>query len=176
MLATPVYCAVMTIMAREALAEMKAKFSELWSALWPIMAATALMALTVLLLREFVLAGRSDPPLLRLLFLSAGGAIAYGAALFAIGTPVIAEGAEVLGWILRYQTNRDHEKHQAILRVCSIIMLPYSIVMCYSSRQFCGPICGQTDGEREINGTEGSESPNPRHVWGRPRPVAAGHR
>ena len=101
MLATPVYCAVMAIMAREALAEMKANFSELWSALWPIMAATALMALTVLLLREFALAGRSDPPLLRLLFLSAGGAIAYGAALFAIGSPVIGEGAEVLGWILR---------------------------------------------------------------------------
>jgi hypothetical protein len=101
MLATPAYCAVMAVMAREALAELKAKFSELWSALWPIMAATVLMVLTVLLLREFALAGRSDPPLLRLLFLSAGGTIAYGAALFAIGSPVIGEGAEVLGWILR---------------------------------------------------------------------------
>jgi O-antigen/teichoic acid export membrane protein len=101
MLVTPVYCAVMAIMAREALAEIGAEFSELWSALWPIMAATALMALIVLLLREFAVAGRSDPPLLRLLFLSAGGAIAYGAALFTIGSPVITEGAEVLGWILR---------------------------------------------------------------------------
>jgi O-antigen/teichoic acid export membrane protein len=101
MLATPVYCAVMAIMATKALAEMNAKFSELWSALWPIIVATALMSLTVLLLREFALAGRSDPPLLRLLFLSASGAIAYGAALFAIGSPVIGEGAEVLGWILR---------------------------------------------------------------------------
>ncbi|HEY3619077.1 MAG TPA: polysaccharide biosynthesis C-terminal domain-containing protein, partial [Candidatus Sulfotelmatobacter sp.] len=97
----PVYCAVMAIMAREALSEMKAKFSELWSALWPIMAATALMAAIVLLLREFVLAGRSDPPIIRLLFLSASGAIVYGATLFAMGGPVISEGAEVLGWILR---------------------------------------------------------------------------
>jgi hypothetical protein len=88
-------------MAREALAEIRAEFSELWSALWPIMAATALMALIVLVLREFALAGRSDPALLRLLFLSASGAIAYGAALFTIGSPVITEGAEVLGWILR---------------------------------------------------------------------------
>jgi hypothetical protein len=91
----------MAIMAREALAEMQAKFSELWSALWPIIAATALMAVIVLLLREFALAERSDPPLLRLLFLSASGAIAYGATLFAIGRPVISEGSEVLGWILR---------------------------------------------------------------------------
>jgi len=65
------------------------------------MAATALMAVMVLLLREFALAQRSDPPLVRLLFLSASGAIVYGAALFAIGGPVITEGTEVLGWILR---------------------------------------------------------------------------
>jgi hypothetical protein len=88
-------------MAREALSEMKAKFSEFWSVLWPIMAATALMAAIVLLLREFALAGRSDPPIIRLLFLSASGAIVYGATLFAIGGPVISEAAEVLGWILR---------------------------------------------------------------------------
>ena len=101
MLATPVYCSVMTVMAREALAEMRSELSELWSSLWPIMAATALMAVMVLLLREFALAQRSDPPLVRLLFLSASGAIVYGAALFAIGGPVITEGTEVLGWILR---------------------------------------------------------------------------
>ena len=101
MLATPVYCAVMVVMAREALAEMKADFFDLWSVLWPILAATALMAVIVLLLREFALNGRSDPPLLTLLFLSASGAIVYGAALFAIGSPVITEGLEVLGWILR---------------------------------------------------------------------------
>ncbi|HEX4615735.1 MAG TPA: lipopolysaccharide biosynthesis protein [Stellaceae bacterium] len=101
MLATPVYCAVMAVMAREALTEMEAEFSELWACLWPIIAATALMAVTVLLLQQFALAERPDPPLVRLLFLSASGAIVYGATLFAIGSPVISEGAEVLGWILR---------------------------------------------------------------------------
>jgi PST family polysaccharide transporter len=101
MLATPVYCAVMAIMAREALTEMGAEFSELWSSLWPIMAATALMAMTVLLLQRFAFAGPSDSPLVRLLFLSASGAIVYGGTLFAVGGPVITEGAEVLGWILR---------------------------------------------------------------------------
>jgi hypothetical protein len=101
MLATPVYCAVMAVMAREALTEMEAEFSELWTCLWPIMAATVLMAMTVLLVQQFALAERPDPPLVRLLFLSASGAIVYGATLFAIGSPVISEGAEVLGWILR---------------------------------------------------------------------------
>jgi O-antigen/teichoic acid export membrane protein len=105
MIATPVYCAVMAVMAREVLAEIKAESAVLWSALWPIFAATALMALAVLFLRAFALEGRSDPPLVRLLFLSASGAIVYGTALFAIGSPVITEGAEVLGWILRRRRN-----------------------------------------------------------------------
>jgi hypothetical protein len=107
MLATPVYCAVMAVMAREALTEMEAEFSELWTCLWPIMAATVLMAMTVLLVQQFALAERPDPPLVRLLFLSASGAIVYGATLFAIGSPVINEGAEVLGWILGRRRGRQ---------------------------------------------------------------------
>ena len=97
---TPVYCAVMTIMAKEALAELNGGFSEVWSATWPILAATAAMAAVVLLMREFALAGRPDPPWVGLVLLSASGAVTYGAALFAIGSPVISEGAEVVGWIL----------------------------------------------------------------------------
>ncbi len=38
---------------------------------------------------------------MRLVFLSVSGAMTYGAALFAIGSPVIDEGVEVVGWILR---------------------------------------------------------------------------
>jgi len=98
---TPVYCAVMSVMAREALAELKGGFSELWLQIWPILAATAAMAAVVLLLREFILAGGSDSPLIGLILLSAGGAVTYGAVLFAIGSPVISEGIEVIGWILR---------------------------------------------------------------------------
>jgi O-antigen/teichoic acid export membrane protein len=101
MFATPVYCAVMSVMAKEALAEMKGRFSELWSALWPIAAATAGMAVAVLLLREFALARLPDSPLVGLVLLSVSGAITYAGALYAIGSPVIAEGIEVIGWILR---------------------------------------------------------------------------
>jgi len=61
------------------------------------------MAAVVLLLQEFALAGSPESPVVRLVILSAGGAISYAAALFAIGSPVIAEGIEVVGWILRRQ-------------------------------------------------------------------------
>jgi O-antigen/teichoic acid export membrane protein len=100
MFATPVYCAIMSVMAKEALIEINGKFSELWSALWPIIAATAVMAAIVLLLREFILATPTGSPLARLALLSISGAITYGAALFAIGSPVIAEGTEVIRWVL----------------------------------------------------------------------------
>jgi O-antigen/teichoic acid export membrane protein len=99
--ATPVYCAVMTVMAKEALAEMKAGFYELWLALYPILAATAVMTAVVLVLRELSPAAPTASPWFGLVLLSAAGAVSYGAALFAIGGPVIDEGAEVLGWILR---------------------------------------------------------------------------
>lgn len=105
-LATAVYCAVMVVMAREALAEMKSGLAELCSALWPIVAATVVMAIVVLLLREFALDALAHPPLLRLLFLSTSGAVAYVATLFAIGSPVTAEGVEVLGWMLRRPAER----------------------------------------------------------------------
>ena len=103
MFATPVYCAIMLVMAKEALAEMNGGFTELWSALWPIVAATAVMAAVVLLLREFAFARSSESPVVRLVLFSLGGAITYVAVLFAIGSPVIAEGTEVVGWILRRQ-------------------------------------------------------------------------
>jgi O-antigen/teichoic acid export membrane protein len=103
MFATPVYCTIMSVMAKEALAEMKGGFSELWSALWPIVAATAAMAAILLLFQEFVFPRPSEFPLARLVLLSVTGAITYAAALLAIGSPVIAEGTEVVGWILRRQ-------------------------------------------------------------------------
>jgi hypothetical protein len=98
---TPVYCAVMTIMAKEALAELKAGFSELWLELWPIFAACAAMAAVVFLVRNFVAVGRLEPPLVALVLLSAIGATTYCATLLTIGSPVISEGAQVVGWIVR---------------------------------------------------------------------------
>jgi O-antigen/teichoic acid export membrane protein len=104
---TPVYCGLMAIMTKEALAELKGSFSELWSETWPILAATATMAVLVLLLREFALAAVPEPPLVELVLLSVSGAASYGIALLTVGTPVIREGIEVAGWILgRYRADR----------------------------------------------------------------------
>jgi hypothetical protein len=98
---TPVYCGLTAIVTKEALAELKGSFSELWSETWPMLAATAAMAAVVLLLREIIFAGRAEPPLVELILLSVTGAVTYLGALFAFGRTVIAEGAEVLGWMLR---------------------------------------------------------------------------
>jgi O-antigen/teichoic acid export membrane protein len=101
MLLTPVYCGLITIVTKEALAELKGSFSELWLETWPILAATAAMAAFVLLLREITFAGRSEPPLIELILLSVTGAVTYVGVLFLVGRSVIGEGVEVLGWILR---------------------------------------------------------------------------
>ncbi len=97
---TAAYCAVMTLLAKEALTELKGKFSELWSQTWAIMAATAAMTVVVLILGELAARIPVNSPLVQLALLSFAGAVTYGATLFAIGSRVIGEGAEVLGWIL----------------------------------------------------------------------------
>src|SRR5262249_23736995 len=97
---TPVYCWLMSILTKEALAELKGGFLELWSETWPILAATATMAAVVLLLKEIPLPGWLESPLVELMLLSVSGAVIYLGALFAFGRTVIVEGAEVLGWIL----------------------------------------------------------------------------
>ena len=98
---TPVYCVVMVFMARKALAELNGRLTDLWRETWPVFAAAAAMAAVVLLAREFALAGQSESPWPNLIVLSVIGAITYGAALLAIGSPVIGEGAEVVGWVLK---------------------------------------------------------------------------
>src|SRR5271165_5150266 len=101
MLLTPVYCGLVTIVTREALAELNGSFSELWSETWPILAATAAMAAFVLLLREITFAEHTESPLIELILLSVTGAATYLGALFALGRTVIGEGIEVVSWILR---------------------------------------------------------------------------
>jgi teichuronic acid exporter len=98
-LLTPVYCGLVAIMTKEALAELNGSFLELWWEIWPILAATSTMVAVVLLLRDF--AERPEPPLVELILLSVSGAVTYLGALLAVGRTVIGEGAEVVGWILR---------------------------------------------------------------------------
>jgi hypothetical protein len=59
------------------------------------------MTVAVLLLRQLASDALPNLASLRLVFLSTSGAIVYGAALFAIGSPVTAEGIEVLAWMIR---------------------------------------------------------------------------
>jgi O-antigen/teichoic acid export membrane protein len=96
---TPAYCAVMIFMAREALAELKGKFSELWSQTWAIMAATAAMTVVVLVLGALASPTQVGSPLIRLVLFCTAGAVTYCAVLFAIGSPVISESIEVAGWV-----------------------------------------------------------------------------
>jgi len=103
---TPVYCWLMAILTKEALAELKGGFLELWSETWPILAAAATMAVVVLLLREIAFAGPPERPFVELILLSATGAMTYLGALFVVGKTMIVEGAEVVGWIFF----RNHQK------------------------------------------------------------------
>jgi len=104
---TPVYCGLVAILTKEALVEFRGSFSELWLQTWPMLAATAVMAVFVLLLRQLALAAWSEPWIVGLVLLSIGGAASYGIALLAVGTPVIRDAIEVAGWILgRYRTDR----------------------------------------------------------------------
>ena len=90
----------MIFMAREALAELKGKFSELWSQTWAIMAATAAMSVVVLVLGALASPTQVGSPLIRLVLFSTAGAMTYCAVLFAIGSPVINESIEVAGWVI----------------------------------------------------------------------------
>jgi PST family polysaccharide transporter len=100
LLLTPAYCGLMALMAKEVLAELKGSFTELWLETWPILAATAAMAVVVLALRILIVSPEAESPLIELILLSVGGAVTYAGALFVVGRPVIGEGAEVVGWIL----------------------------------------------------------------------------
>ena len=93
-------------MAREALAEINGGFSELWSETWPIFAAAAAMAASVFLVRDFVIAGRLEAPLVRLVLLSLTGVTTYCTTLLMIGRLIVSECAQVVGWIVRPSADR----------------------------------------------------------------------
>jgi len=100
-LLTPAYCGLIAIVSKETLAELNGTFRELWYETWPMLAATAVMAAVLLLLREIVFAGPTESPLIELILLSLTGAVTYVGVLFVLGRTVIREGAEVAGWIFR---------------------------------------------------------------------------
>jgi O-antigen/teichoic acid export membrane protein len=97
---SPLYCGLMIIMTREVLVELHGSFWDIWSETWPIVAATVAMGAAVLLLRQIMFSGRTEPQFLELILLSVTGVVTYLGALFAFGRTMIGEGAEVVGWIL----------------------------------------------------------------------------
>ena len=94
---TPVYAVFIAILVKNVMVELEGRFSQLWSQIGPILAATAAMTAVVLLFRVVV---RAEPAFFQLVLLSVSGAEAHAAALYALGSPVIREGAEVVGWIV----------------------------------------------------------------------------
>jgi O-antigen/teichoic acid export membrane protein len=97
----PVYCALVIVMIKQALREVKGGFLALWLELWPVLVATAAMAAIVLLLRAFAFAGLPESAISKLILLSLGGALAYGLVLLIVGRGVVADGLQVVGWVRR---------------------------------------------------------------------------
>jgi len=104
---TPAYCVLISILTKKVLAELKGSFLELWSETWPILTATATMAVLVLLLRKFILGAVPEPPLVELILLSVSGAVTYLGVLLAVGRTIVGEGAEVIGWIILRRRSID---------------------------------------------------------------------
>jgi teichuronic acid exporter len=125
---TLVYCLLMVILTKEVLAELQGRFSDMWSETWPILAATAAMTTAVLLLREVILAGQSEFPLIELVLLSLTGAVTYLGVLFVLGRTVIGEGAEVLGWILP-RHGLDRMRAKTILNVLFLVLIGAAALM-----------------------------------------------
>jgi O-antigen/teichoic acid export membrane protein len=98
---TIAYCTLMVIMAKETLREIKGAFSELWIETWPIFAAAAAMAASVFLVRDLMIVGPLHSSFARLVISCLVGATTYATTLLIIGSPVISEGAQLLGWLVR---------------------------------------------------------------------------
>jgi hypothetical protein len=73
--------------------------SQVWNEIRPILAGTVAMAAVVLLLHQFAFAERTEPALIELvielILLSPSGAATYLIVLWAIGSPVMGEAAEL---------------------------------------------------------------------------------
>ena len=96
-----VYPIVMTWLAHEALQEIGVSWKLLWTQLWPPVTATLVMVGTVLMVRVGVSSWGEEASVGRLAAMSLAGASIYGLVLLRIGSPVVAEIKEVVGWVLR---------------------------------------------------------------------------
>jgi O-antigen/teichoic acid export membrane protein len=96
-----VYPLVLTILARETFRAIDVSLEMIWAQLWPPIAATAVMAASVLVVSGGMSSWRNDLTPARLVLMVSVGAATYGATLLACGGPVRGEIQEAAGWLFR---------------------------------------------------------------------------
>jgi O-antigen/teichoic acid export membrane protein len=96
-----VYPIVLTVLARETFRAIHVSRQIIWAQVWPPMAATVVMATSVLAVRWCISSWRNDLALFHLALMVSTGAATYGAALLACGGPVRGEIQEAAGWLFR---------------------------------------------------------------------------
>jgi O-antigen/teichoic acid export membrane protein len=96
-----VYPIIMLWMAREALREIGASWSLLWTQLWPALAGALVMTCTVLMVKWSISTWGAEVAVGRLVATSVAGGAAYILTLFGIGGTVAGEIKEVIGWVIR---------------------------------------------------------------------------
>lgn len=88
-------------MVRKALQEVNVSWKQLWQQLWSPIGATFVMLGTVLTMRMIVSSLGGEAGGSRLVIMAVSGATAYSLTLLGMGSPVLLELKELLGWILR---------------------------------------------------------------------------
>jgi teichuronic acid exporter len=94
------YPVLMFRMAQEGMDELGLRWKVLWEGLQPILAAAAIMAGVVLLLRMGMAADDGGHRVVRLVVCCVIGALVYGLGIYWRGGVIVRELQEVLGWIL----------------------------------------------------------------------------
>ena len=89
----------MTLMAREALLELRSGFFELFSEIWPSATATAIMALVVGIARYSGI-GDNSGSFVDLSVLVVSGFVSYLAVLLMLGGPVVTDGVQLFRWFI----------------------------------------------------------------------------
>lgn len=95
------YPIALTVLAREVSRALHVSVQVIWAQVWPALAATVLMAASVLVVRWAISSWRNDLALFHLALMASAGAATYAAALLACGGPVRGEIQEAAGWLFR---------------------------------------------------------------------------
>jgi O-antigen/teichoic acid export membrane protein len=109
-----VYPFLMIWMAREALKEIGMAWKTFWTALWPMVFATFVMATAIIAVRLGIFVWWGETPLGRLVLSLVVGVGSYSIVLFGMGGPIRQEIKEVIGWMIKRGEPYDRFKTQTI--------------------------------------------------------------